>query len=257
MIVILLLVIIACLTWIVFMYKEAHVNRVIYQEYCFPDFPRSFGEVRIFFISDIHKRQLPDTWIRDMQGKADFVVIGGDLTEKGVPLTRMSHNLRLLSQIGPVYFVWGNNDYETERHDLDALLLDHKVKSLDNTAVLFESEEGEKLWLLGVDDTSLGKDRLDWALADCGEEGFRILVSHNPDIVQKFTEKERISFVLSGHTHGGQIYLLPSDKYMRGGTYSYAHTLLLVSNGYGTTFVPLRFRAPVQTHLLSLKRKEV
>lgn len=257
MIVILALVIIACLIFIAFMYKEAHRNQVIYQEYCFSDFPRSFGAVHIFFISDIHKRKLSAAWIDELKGKADFVVIGGDLTEKGVPLTRVAHNLRLLSRIGPVYFVWGNNDYETERHDLDALLLDHKVKSLDNTAVLFESEEGEKLWLLGVDDVSLGKDRLDWALEDCEEEGFRILISHNPDIVQKFTGKERISFVLSGHTHGGQIYLLPSDKYMRGGTYSYAHTLLFVSNGYGTTFVPLRFRAPAQTHLFSLKRKEV
>ncbi|GAA3327593.1 hypothetical protein GCM10020331_068160 [Ectobacillus funiculus] len=80
-----------------------------------------------------------------MQGKSGFCGNRRRFNgKKGVPLTRMSHNLRLLSQIGPVYFVWGNNDYETERHDLDALLLDHKVKSLDNTAVLFESEEGEK-----------------------------------------------------------------------------------------------------------------
>ena len=109
------------------------------------------------------------------------------------------------------------------------MLLENNVKVLDNTRVVFESELGEKICLLGVDDVGLERDRLDLALADCKEDGFRILISHNPDIINKMSGKEQISLVLSGHTHGGQIRLFPSKKYLKGGVYKHSNiTLLLV-----------------------------
>ena len=74
---------------------------------------------------------------------------------------------------------------------MDALLLENNVKVLDNTRVVFESELGEKICLLGVDDVGLKRDRLDLALADCKEDGFRILISHNPDIINKMSEKNK------------------------------------------------------------------
>lgn len=235
------------------MYREARKDTIIEQDIVFSDFPNSFGEVRVFFISDIHRRAISRKLVERVKGKADFVIIGGDMTEQGVPLTRVSANIRLLREIGQVYFVWGNNDYETDYRELDALLLEHNVRILDNTRAVFESEEGEKLLLLGVDDVGLNRDRLDLALSDCEEEGFRILISHNPDIVHKFTKNEQISFVLSGHTHGGQIRLFRHKRFLQGGVYRYEHTTLLVSNGYGTTMLPLRYRAPSQTHVITLK----
>ncbi|MFX3624747.1 MAG: metallophosphoesterase [Ectobacillus sp.] len=235
------------------MYKEAKRNTIVEHVLSFSEFPETFGEVRIFFISDIHKRRISHELAERVKGRVDLVIIGGDLTEKGVPLSQAAENVRLLNEIGPVYFVWGNNDYETDYHELDALLLDHKVKILDNTRVIFESEEGEKFILLGVDDAGLKRDRLDLALLDCEEDGFRVLVSHNPDIIHKFTEREQISLVLSGHTHGGQIRLFQHRRFLKGGLYQYSHTHLLVSNGYGTTLLPLRFRAPAQTHHITLK----
>lgn len=236
------------------MYKEAHRDTVVEHSLSFSNFPESFGEVRMFFISDIHKRTISRELIESVKGKVDFVVLGGDVTERGVPLSAVAHNIKLLSEIGMIYFVWGNNDYEVDNHELDALLLDHKVKILDNTRALFESETGENILLLGVDDVGLKRDRLDLALSDCEEDGFRILVSHNPSIIKKFTERERISLVLSGHTHGGQIRLFRYKRFLKGGVYSYPHTTLLLSNGYGTTMLPLRFRAPAQTHLITLKK---
>lgn len=237
------------------MYREAMRVTLLEHTLSFVDFPKSFGKVRIFFISDIHKRIVSRTLIEKVKGRADFVVIGGDLAEKGVALSQIADNIRRLSEVGPVYFVWGNNDYEIEYHELDALLLEQGVKILDNTRVVFESECGEKLCLLGVDDVGIGRDRLDLALEDCKEKGFRILVSHNPAIVNKMSGQEQISLVLSGHTHGGQIRLFHYKQYAKGGVYEYPSTTLFVSNGYGTTFIPLRFRAPAQTHLLTLQAR--
>lgn len=138
-----------------------------------------------FLFSDIHRRVISNLLIEQVKGKVDLVIIGGDLAEKGVSLSKISANIQKLREIGPVYFVWGNNDYEIEYHELDALLLENNVKVLDNTRVVFESELGEKICLLGIDDVGLHRDRLDLALADCKEDGFRILVSHNPDIIKK------------------------------------------------------------------------
>ncbi|AHA09997.1 MULTISPECIES: metallophosphoesterase [Bacillus] len=234
------------------MYKEAMRNTVLEHTLEFKEFPQSFQQMNMFFISDIHRRVVSDSLIERIKGKVDLVIIGGDLAEKGVPLSKISANIQKLRAIAPVYFVWGNNDYEIEYHELDALLLENNVKVLDNTRVVFESELGEKICLLGVDDVGLERDRLDLALADCKEEGFRILISHNPDIIKKMSGKEQISLVLSGHTHGGQIRLFPSEKYLKGGVYNHSNTTLFVSNGYGTTLIPLRFRAPAQTHIITL-----
>jgi predicted MPP superfamily phosphohydrolase len=254
-----LLIIVAAVCAAVFffflhMYREAHKNTLSEQVIAFPDFPESFGEVVVFFISDIHKRKVAREIAAQAKGRADLVIIGGDLVERGVSLEQVSENIKILSEIGPTYFVWGNNDYEVDYHELDAILLDHKVKILDNTAVLFESEEEEKLNILGVDDVALERDRLDLALADCEEESFRILVSHNPEIIDKLSEQARVRLVLSGHTHGGQIRLFHFRRYLKSGVYQYPHTTLFVSNGYGTTLLPLRLGAPAQTHLITIKK---
>ncbi len=59
------------------------------------------------------------------------------------------------------------------------------MKILDNTAVIFESEQGDRIALLGVDDMNKRRDRLDLALSDAGDATFRIVVSHDPRIIQK------------------------------------------------------------------------
>jgi uncharacterized protein len=238
---------------ILFMVTEAFQNHVVLHDMPFEDFPESFGEVRVFFISDVHKRIISDVIINQVKGKTDIVIIGGDLTEKRVPFERVKQNLQKLKQLGPVYFVWGNNDYETDYRKLDAVLLDFGVKVLDNTAATFESKTGEKLSLLGVDDLNQERDRLDLALLDAADDSFKILACHYPEITNKILPEHDIRLVLSGHTHGGQIHILGYSPYERGKVEKLKNTTLLISNGYGTTGVPLRLGAPPQCHLITIK----
>ncbi|MEY2192302.1 metallophosphoesterase [Neobacillus sp. BF23-41] len=238
---------------LIYMLREAFLNKVIEHELSFSDFPKSLGSVSIFFISDIHRRKISDKIINPVKGKADIVVIGGDLTEKGVPFEKVKANLLKLKQIGPVYFVWGNNDYEVDYHKLDAILLELGIKVLDNTAVTFESAQGEKFCLLGVDDLKQDRDRLDLALLDAEEKSFKILASHYPDITNKILSEHEIRLVLCGHTHGGQIHILGYSPHERGKIKRLDNTILLISNGYGTTTIPLRLGAPAECHLITLK----
>ena len=62
----------------------------------------------MFFISDIHRRKIDDKLLAKIQSahEIDVVIIGGDLAEKGVPLTRIAKNIRKLAQLGR-YFMCG------------------------------------------------------------------------------------------------------------------------------------------------------
>jgi uncharacterized protein len=247
------MVIIIGASLLIFMLREAFLNNVVEHDMYFSDFPRSFGKVSLFFISDIHRRTITDKLIKKVKGRTDLVIIGGDLTEKGVPFDRVKKNLAMLKQVGPVYFVWGNNDYEVDYHELDAILLDYGVKVLDNTAVTFESSEGEKFCVLGIDDLNQKRDRLDLALHDTHGSKFKILASHYPSITKKISPEYNIQLVLSGHTHGGQIHILGYSPYERGKVKKLGNTTLLISNGFGTTSLPLRLGAPSECHLITLR----
>lgn len=250
-----ILILIICL--VLYMWIEAHKNTVVEDTLSFPDFPKSFGELKLFFISDIHRRVVSEKMINKVKEMGvDLVIIGGDLAEKGVPFSRIEENLKRLRSLGPVYFVWGNNDYEIDYHELDAMLLTYGIKILDNTAVMFESTEGEIIRLLGVDDIAKQRENLDLALMDAEGEGFRILVSHNPLITNKIQKKHQIRLVLSGHTHGGQIRLFWFGLYEKGKIKKLENTVLVVSNGYGTTHIPLRLGASAQTHVITIKNCE-
>ena len=257
MMVVFFAIVLVGLLLLLYMLYEARLDRVVTHTFTFKELPKGFGKITIFFISDIHRREVSETIINEAKGKADIVIIGGDLTEKGVPFDRVKKNLQLIKTIGPIYFVWGNNDYEVDYHELDSLMLSMGIKILDNTAMFFETEDGEKLALMGIDDLKEGRSRLDLALLDVGEQAdFKILVSHNPEIIKEISPKHQISLLLSGHTHGGQIRFWKIGLYPKGGVTQVNGTTVFISNGYGTSGVPLRFGAPPETHLLTLQSSD-
>ncbi|WP_163101024.1 metallophosphoesterase [Peribacillus alkalitolerans] len=252
-----LLFLLFAILFVFYMWRTANQNKVYYKEFSFEQFPSSFGELKVFFISDIHKRLVSDKIIDEVKGKMDIIIIGGDLTEKGVPQKRVEENIRKLKSLGPTYFVWGNNDYEGDYHWLDATLLQYGIKILDNTSVIFESEKGDVISLVGIDYLGFQKDKLPLALSDSIEGSFRILVSHHPGIIKKIKESDNIPLILSGHTHGGQIRFLGFGPYEKGGIKKQGNSLLFTSNGYGTSLVPLRLGAKPETHLITIKHKNV
>jgi uncharacterized protein len=243
------LAIFAAFTLLLYMYIEAHRNRVCFDTVNIDKLPEAFKDFKIFFISDIHRRTITNK-IVEKAVKADIVIIGGDLAEKGVPMDRVEDNIKMLSAIGPVHFVWGNNDYEVDRQNLKNILLNNGAIILDNLSIPFK-RSNEIIDIVGINDLSFGKDRLEDALVNCSSS-CRILISHNPDISKKLKKDYQIRLVLSGHTHGGQIRLGSLGIAKKGGWYDEGYFKLLVSNGFGTTQLPLRLGAPSEAHLITL-----
>ncbi|WP_187143755.1 metallophosphoesterase [Bacillus tuaregi] len=238
-----------------YMYKEAFADKVVYHQLEFSSFPESFGKVRLFFISDIHRRRITENLMEQVQGKVDIVIIGGDITEKGVPMERVKENLLQLKRLGQVIFIWGNNDYEVDVAYLNSLFLNLDIKVLVNQSIPFEDGKGNRFFILGVDDLSTNQADIDQALINTDKESFKILISHNPEISRKLRSDQGIQLMLSGHTHGGQIHLLGFSLYEKGALKIEPNRTTLISNGYGTTGVPLRLGAKAETHILTIQHK--
>lgn len=251
-------ILIVCLICLVglcmFMVKEAFRNQIVEEKIPLADFPEQFGDLSFYFITDIHRRKISQAMLEQVIDRAEFVIIGGDFTEKWVPIKRMDENLRKLSQVGPIYFVWGNNDEEVGFSRLIRLFKKYHVRILRNKEIQLK-RNNETIRLIGLDDLSRWPAPIHTIIQKPDDKYCSILISHNPEIVAYLMPEDHVSLVLSGHTHGGQIRIFGFGPYTHGGIHEKAGKVQLVSNGYGTTLLPFRLGAKAQTHLINLTYK--
>ncbi|TMU86729.1 metallophosphoesterase [Bacillus sp. BHET2] len=249
-----LLLLVGGVSLLLLMLYEASRNAVKKEEVKLLGFPDHMAPISLFFISDIHKREISDDIIEEVEGKVDIVIIGGDLLERGVPFSKVEKNLDKLMSIGPVYFVWGNNDYEVDTSRLKQIFKNKGIKEIVNSSMKVPIHNGE-INLIGVDDASTQRADYQAAIKQTDSVEFNLLISHDPRLVKHIRMEDGIDLMISGHTHGGQIRLLGWGMYKKGRLEKLSQTTLLVSNGYGTTAVPLRLGAPAETHLLTISKR--
>jgi hypothetical protein len=237
------------------------------------DFPAKVAPVRIVFFSDLHVHgpDMPPARIERIveqinQLRPDIVVAGGDyigdnwmgahfsIYQVVAPLAR------LRARLG-VYAVLGNNDYDPEAMDVAPALRRVGLHVLDNEAVRVGP-----VALGGIDGNisirrSYWKERRDRTTAALEQlPGVKILVAHRPDEFK--WAPSWVSLMLAGHTHCGQIVLplfgpvfTGSDfgrKYLCGIIRDGRRTMV-VTGGVGTSHVPLRFGAPADIWLITVK----
>ncbi|MED3334311.1 metallophosphoesterase [Bacillus velezensis] len=233
------------------MYKTANGSHLKTHTFTL-DKMKGMKPLTIFFISDVHRRLINEKLLREAAGyKPDAVLLGGDLAEGGVPYARIEENIKRLTALAPVMYVWGNNDYEVSQQKLLSLLRAYKVIPLRNESVQF-TYKGETVTICGVDDIRMMMDDYDSAIRYTDADKVNLLLCHNPDIHEQMRESDGIDAVFSGHTHGGQIRFGRFGPYELGGTGTVKKAHYLISNGYGTTKVPLRLGAKPETHMITL-----
>ncbi|MGY0691798.1 metallophosphoesterase [Virgibacillus sp. FSP13] len=257
MIYLLFLVILLLLVFIMYMVYQAHHDTINYQTIHDTSLPIGFDNYRIFFISDIHRRIIRDDTLQSITEKMDIVIIGGDLTEKGVPLERTRTNIKKLKRWNaPIYFVWGNNDYEADPPAIAKLLSEEGVIILANTHTDITAENGDMLSILGLDCSYYREARMDLAMEHANGD-FYILATHAPRTFYDLEaeEQQKANLVLAGHTHGGQIRIAGFGPYQRGGLQKHHHSNVIVSEGYGYTRLPFRLGTNAECHVLTLKKQ--
>lgn len=248
------------------MYVQSYRYRLKYYNLYFSELPSEFDGIKILFISDVHRRRISKKLLQNVKHDVDYIFIGGDLVEHGVPIDQVQDNIKLITSFGSTYFVWGNHDLTYNRELLESLLVANGVTILENQSILLRNEKGRRLWLVGVGDVCTKQDRLDHAIqATLEEDGFKILLAHVPTITRKITPEHKIALVLSGHTHAGQI-ALPWIGPITGavgqlfpkqvvGHHYIKNTQLFISSGYGTSHFPLRSFTTPEVVIFTLKTK--
>lgn len=250
------LLIFLCIVIVVYMVYCAHRDVIDYRKIQMNNPASSSSDLKIFFISDLHARNMKKETLEQIKDKIDFVIVGGDLTEPGVPLSRVKENLRLLKEWqAPIYFIWGNNDYDANYHELENLLMSENVNILRNSSSIFQSNKGDSIQIIGLDCCNRREANLDLALDGIGN-GFKLLVTHDPSAIYQVPDEQlnAIDLVLSGHTHGGQIRIFGFGFYKRGGLKPYKGTKLLISEGYGYTKLPFRLGTNAECHVITLEK---
>lgn len=209
-----------------------------------------FEPFQLLFIADIHRRVIKADLI---DFPVDVIVIGGDLVEKGVPLERVAENMKNLTALAPVYFIWGNNDREVDETSLRKIFAHYGVKVLDDESVpLFGNDQ---LKLVGLDHFAYKPKGLQNAFREVNEGDTVLFVSHTPFDFWKIKEPYSADLLLAGHTHGGQIRVGPFGLFKKGSLKVKKDRVELISNGFGTTTLHLRLGAPAEYHLLTIQPK--
>lgn len=219
--------------------------------------PDEFSGYKIAQISDLHNAEFGRGNSRLIsilkKEKPDIIVITGDLIDSGNTNTDVAVNfVGQAAELAPCCFVTGNHEawigglYD----ELEEKLLALNVKILHGEAVEL-SRGGETVQLIGIDDFSFANRINSFKMLDeiKPKDGFRILLSHRPEVFDEYVEKD-IDLVLSGHAHGGQFgipfvggVVAPNQGFFPkydAGKYHEGNTTMIVSRGVGNSIIPVR-----------------
>ncbi len=230
----------------------------------------AFEGFRVALLSDLHY----SPWIRAAYLKyvvqmtnalqPDLIVLVGDFVDhdgrKWAP--GCMRELAALDAPYGVFGVLGNHDHHNhgESYVREAMRL-AGIRDLTNDAVTLR-RDGDAFHLGGVGDFWRDKQKLPAAIGTSLTPRSVVLLSHNPDYAERIHD-DRIGLVLSGHTHGGQC-VFPfvgaplnsshyGNKYLAGLCQA-PSTQVFVTRGVGSSFPPIRFGAPAEVALLTLRR---
>ncbi len=221
------------------------------------------GALRIAFFSDVHNNPALFSRVVDMIIKAqpDLIIFGGDLVtaEYRFRRTRWAvEGFRRLADTAPCYAVLGNHDYE-KLEQVERVFATAGVQLLRNNSVHWNTPSGSMLRIVGLGDYNEGDEAPVRCMKVQNEESAPVLLlSHDPEsrwLLQGFDW----DFMLSGHTHGGQIgnpftgKVISFRSSMPAGLFEFeGHRHVFVTRGVGAIF-NMRFFCPPEVCIIEQK----
>jgi predicted MPP superfamily phosphohydrolase len=231
------------------------------------DLPPAFEGFRITQLTDIHhSRILGISEVRRVvslaqQTKPDMFVLTGDYsTSYRRYIEPCADALATLSAPEGVWAVLGNHDHYTDA-ELTTRALERNHIAVLNNAHTTLHRGSDSLQLSGIDDWTWNATDWDRAFSGLNAKTPTILLSHQPTVLD-LEQTNKVSLIISGHTHGGQLKFpflgAPASrftndlKYARG-LFRRGETQLYVSSGTGVIGLPLRFGVRPEIAVLRLR----
>lgn len=183
--------------------------------------------------------------------KADVVFLTGDIidTKIGEIQDALLELKRLKAPLG-VYYVLGNHEYFHGVYEIIESMRALGFKVLENQSMVLKKGEVSLLNIVGVNDLfgrKLGilEPDLQKALNQREEDLPSILLAHQPKFISEVLPNSKIDLMLSGHTHGGQIFpfglFVRLDQPYLAGLYEHDEQMkIYVNRGTGFWGPPMR-----------------
>ncbi len=227
--------------------------------------------LKIIHLSDLHiKKNISIPTKRTLkilkELKPDMILLTGDYVEWYGNKQTYDNAINFLSQLNAplgIYAVMGDADYSFSRwscgfcHEGRSTLppAQHQVKFLRNAQAIIEIE-GNEISIIGIgSDSDYASDAK--TLNTMLTEKPAIVLSHF-SIAYNCINKDKNVLVLSGDTHGGQIFLpefiwkiikRKPDVEHKYGLYQDKNKSLYVTSGIGTSDIPFRLGVPPEVVL--------
>jgi hypothetical protein len=227
-----------------------------------------FDNYRIVHISDIHLGQwLSSARLDGVVGivnalEADVVAITGDFVSFVVDpfVDELSNALSNLRPKDATLAVMGNHDHWMNAEKVRKALEQSGAIELRNDVYTVRRKDA-LLQFAGVDDVTVGEDRLDLVLEKLPSAGPAVLLVHEPDFADISSATGRFALQLSGHSHGGQIVLPVVGPPIRGsyckkyplGRYQVGDMVVYTNRGLGANTFWIRINCPPEITVVTLK----
>ena len=249
-------------------YKE--ISRVVDYSFTHPDVPTAFDGCRIAFISDTHykslfdEKGLPSLTKLLREQKPDLLLMGGDYQEGCQYVEELFDSIRAVKPQLGIYAVLGNNDYERCTDDIRQSMSAKDIHLLEQRCDTVYRNSA-RLILAGIENSTATDSVTIKKIAKCPtlslhDKDFVILLTHTPDYAEDHLTTNT-DLVLAGHTHGGQVLIfghapkIPSkygERFLTGLKYTSQEVPIIITNGIGTSSIPIRSGAPAEVVIITL-----
>lgn len=228
--------------------------------------------IKVLQVSDLHistltnKKNLEDLIVRINNIQPDIIVLTGDIIDSNTKY--IAQKIKLLSFLRArygVFYVLGNHEYYHDTQNILDQLKDNNIVILNNTSsTIFDTNGRALINIIGITDytgNSLGflKPDLNTAILKRDPEAPSILLSHQPKVIQELSNLKvnPMNLILSGHTHGGQIFpfnflVLLQQPFVKGLHKLGENSQVYVSQGSGTWGPPMRLGTQSEVTLFYL-----
>ena len=255
-------------------YFDTNTVRIIGKEFAVPGLPDELDGLRIAHIADLQadprtqERKL-NRYVRKINKvEPHLVVHSGDLVTSGQRFIEMG--AKALGSVNAKYGVYacvGDHDYWSGSDSIRTALAKYGVVYRDNKNEFIE-ENGATIGISLVTDIysrRISYETLDSLALDVARADLRIIVPHQvPERLVDPAQEWGYHLLLAGHTHGGQVaFGIPGLFLLQGsrtetpyvtGFFNLGSMLVSVNNGLGLTLAPIRFQAPAEVSLITVRR---
>ncbi len=242
----------------------------------FPDLPPGLDGLRLVQLSDLHVGPMlgPPTvarWRRlTDREQPDLLLVTGDFVDSlpGEVAPFLEAFGHFPAPLG-CFAILGNHDYFTDPRPIWQGLEAAGFRCLENAHALV-TRNGATLAVVGISDPMAPNGRFrgirfgdgprpDVAIQGIPDDAWRLCLSHRPSNWD-LAVRTGARLTLSGHTHGGQVNLIPgvSSARMMGpytrGLFEENGFKLYVSRGLGVVGIPMRLGASPELVVITLRR---